>query len=441
MDDQNLLLLVKNIILFDKIINIDTGKWKQFKARVFVTAYKVPNNTTSSNVWCCMSSGSPNNSVHDNVIASSKVCKTSDPRVTQNLPQEFHITVLLENKRRHIDWPTNKNTTTYIETDSGSAYFLPTVWDEFKSVNDYVEALRLKASNNNPNSKIRAIYEIPVIEVGSPIFQDVARRCLPFYLNNAKYFNDSAILAYQIINNKPIYNNDGYWVRSYSDVLALYKLSPSNAVKFVNTILRNDTNWQLDIQTMAARLELLIAVYPNSSEISIISQNLLHARISPGLYSKELSFANPQIVRVMTRIYGNKHNDITGFIQLLELKLPEILKQNGIFAANHIARAIPNPRYRYTKQIQKQLINVLKNNTSQSNTEEACAITGLIALKYYKTAADRLEKLSSKQLPNGGFVYGGSSSNLIRTDVTSHVVEGLYLLIKLSKTKRNSSTL
>src|SRR5688572_7018438 len=105
MDDQNLLLLVKNIILNNKIISINTGRWQYFKARVFVTAYKEPNNTKSSNVWCCMSSGSPSTSVHDNTIESAKVCGTLDPRRTSIPPKEFHVTVLLEDKRRHVDWP------------------------------------------------------------------------------------------------------------------------------------------------------------------------------------------------------------------------------------------------------------------------------------------------------------------------------------------------
>lgn len=436
MEDQNLLLLARNIITENKANTFDVGKWNHVKAKVFVTAYKKQGSIASSNVWCCMTGGTLDNSVYENVIISAKNCQQYDSRITSVLPEEFHITVLFERKRYQVKSPRNNGTAVYMETTKGSAYFLPTVWNELKVESQFTNALRVKAGGSN--AIVKAIYEIPVYEVGSPLFQDVMKRCLQFYLR----FSKNSTLAYKIVSGTPNYYNENIWVRSYFDVLALHKLSPVVARPFVRHILKNNGGIN-DLQAMAARLDLMLETGWTIGRLQLIN-DIFTNRIAPGLYSNELAFANPQIVKVMVKVFKNKYGDETGFLKIMETQIQKILKLHTVFAANHISQALPRQRYRGF--VKSQLCSVLKNTKTKSNTEEACAITGLIALGGYrclKIAANRLETLCTTQLSHGGFEYGCyeykkgfrvlcRGGALVRTDITSHVVEALVALTNLN---------
>ena len=120
-------------------------------------------------------------------------------------------------------------------------------------------------------------------------------------------------------------------------------------------------------------------------------------------------------------------------------RLPDLIAQNGVFAANWIAQAkaaaaglIPVDR----EPIVTYLCRFLKGPQAlqDSTTALACAMHGLLAIEVSCLPESRWEELVrvlfNRQQQHGGFSYYPTGKPLFRLDVTSHVVEMLLLWLQ-----------
>lgn len=106
----------------------------------------------------------------DNVIESSKICATRDPRRTSEIPQEFDITILQPKPWRTVqvdELKRDRHRAIQVTLTGGSsAIFLPSVWSERKewSAATLVSTLAQKASRHGDKdtSIVESIFEIDV---------------------------------------------------------------------------------------------------------------------------------------------------------------------------------------------------------------------------------------------------------------------------------------
>ena len=495
------------------------GAWKNIHADLFVTAYNRPNDTTSANVWCCYSNGDPEgiNTVLDNLKGAVRSCLLLDtrhkpldsPEIVP--PAEVDLTILAPRKRwKHIidikSLKRERRRALYVKTLYGSAFYIPSVWDERLDWNstDIIRSLAHKAGGNLDS--ITEIYEVPVYEIptksmenhetnnnrnrgffkeilttdtpittkpvlstdyqneNTNILHDVLEKIWYFYYNNS----DNNRLAYKIMyDNIPEYDNEGAWVRTISDVITFDDLntylgkSSSTIQPYVQYLLDNKRKIPLDDpQTMAVWIEFM-------KHFNILdTENLIgnFKELMPGIYDSDLSFANPQIIIALADM--GKRKKLIGFLKTINNQVEKAVKNYGAFAANWISQALEKcyevffdvetfDGKNFKRKIEElsykdNLLQLILRKAAlhgDSLTIRACAITGLEALYKIKPnpelfnfigkAIYKLIGISShstiakNQLSNGGFSYAFDNVDLVRTDVTSHVVDAILLYLEM----------
>lgn len=449
----------------------DENRWLEENGDVFVTGYKKPCNTKSENVWCCYSNGDRKgeNTVVENLFGASETCRTIDPRRTNQLPAEVELTILAPEARwEKIDDISNlsqkRGRALYVLTTSGSAFYIPSVWNERPdwTPKQIINSLANKAGGGD----ILTVYEVPVYEIPSysteakhanfirdrGFFSDnpvsILGKAWDFYYGWSKCDADDFQLAYEVAG-LPIYDNDGAWVRTYGDLETFYRLSKYLGIddtSLFDNLYVDSRSDEDDYQTKAARINLLLTLNRpgDKSEVNKLV-NQIHP-IKPGVYDSDLSFANPQIIIALIRATNTQEaigiaND---YVNNVPKQIPIALGSHGAFAGNWIAQALAvcaaiDPTLRSkcktllnkTTAIYKELSRAALNGDSV--TERACAITGLEAIKSVlgtseldDLISESLAGLVQYQTDDGGFPYNFDGS-LVRTDVTSHVVEAFMM--------------
>lgn len=484
--------------IFDKknIIPLEYfGIWNDVYADLFVTAYYEAGNTNSDNVWCCYSNGDINNqnTVLENLKGAVNSCLIFDnrhPPLGKNdmvIPAEVDLTILAPKKRwikiDNIELLNRKRgRALYVKTFNGSAFYIPSVWNENLdwTAEDIIKSLAKKAHGNFES--IVEIYEVPVYEIptksletktfvrnrgfflqhgGYKNLNNVLENAWHFYYDYSRDTSEGAQLAYKIILDNPKYDNEGAWVRSISDVISFENLNKyiGNAHTIIEPYIDYLINIQdeflsnNDLQTRAVWIEFQYLNIQKSEKNNKI-KSLLNSfkELSPGIYDTDLSFANPQIIMVLANHCG-KHK-INGYLKTIDSQIEKAIKTNGAFAANWIAQAlyacypIANKERKHIRDLasdQEILQKTLKEAAfnGDSITIRACAITGLEALYKIKNSHDlynfiknAINELISYQLDNGGFSYALDNTNLIRTDVTSHVVEAILTFVSFQSNSK-----
>jgi hypothetical protein len=298
-------------------------------------------------------------------------------------------------------------------------------------------------------------------------------------------------LAYSVTENtmtgdlRVSYDNQGSFVRSYADLEALSDLlhnTPALSAQHVD-ILNRLLPWEQQLVLVAltswpkaptenneraSRLEFLLRFDPRSPSCPELAKQLLETKAY--IDATDESFTAPQALMALLKfasLSASQGSQVSWLGQILSefenayfaRKQPRAVTavaRNGAFAANWILQASVAAGLDQTSSSCQVAIKRLLVPTCQeavrvhrSITEEACAVHGLLALAQSQmTGSSRTQFFEALYLASmkqrvlkrwwrlqrswkiGGFRYYETEPNY-RTDVTSHVVQVVRLLLQM----------
>lgn len=433
--------------------------WDSVRAWVFVTLYK--DKPESSHVTCCMSSGNHNASQHilPNIISAFAAC-SRDRRKTRGQPTLLELTLL---QPRDLWRPETEATLSrqahraiWIEFHDGrAAIFLPSVWEERHDwgAHQLLHELRLKALGEDADVDLPAkIFSIGVFEIAPWIHEadhglfdehfplTILQNAYNFYLSMQD--PQTGLLAYKRRGEYNIFDNEGAWVRTYSDVAAFCQLSRqlNKGLGHAFDALDAATVTSGDLQSQVAWAEAVQCLHPNFiAAFPTVEEMML------GFNTLDEAFGKPQTIILLCQ-RKEAERFVRDYINSLTIsKVTSLLQKYDIFACNWLAQAVAAAWsiVRARPEVVTRLVTGLREFfVAQRSSKSLHTMWASVAAHGFArlvecgavrvTEDDRafygywIGALATTQQADGGFIYGPGWSEK-RLDVTSHVVCALLV--------------
>jgi AMMECR1 domain-containing protein len=444
-ENISLLKLAASVVLKESMEPLDYGIWSKIQAGVFVTAYV--NVANHSGLWCCYSNGeyTGKQTVVQNVEEAAIACR-GDRRRRKEPPNLFEVTILAPRAR----WlpqtletleTIKEQAIALIKEDGQPVIYLPSVWKENKKWDAETLERNLKAKAGVTNR--RPLMSVPVYIIHTDgVGEDVGMfdehlpgqifyKALKFYDQSR---DDRGRLAYIVEGKKLVMDNEGAWVRTFSDIRA-YAILDKRGGLFPRTALSQAMEASRSITLSPAEYAALFQAIGELGKP--VPAKLWDELVRPGLHDDDTSFARPQVYAALSA---------SGLPTPSYRVDTAALHEHGAFAANWAAQALASQPMRANRSdvmlvlaVLRHFFTIHQHGSPVSIVEACCAVEGFICLVHVHLASilddDRsylafwLAWVAEQQMKNGGFSYYTGMVRQ-RVDVTSHVVTAVMAYIQ-----------